>query len=277
MPDFATTLLKMVPWSWRARIKQIPGVAILQRVVVSGALDGSEFDHLVDAGPAKGITFHIRMPEDKGIWTGAYEIEFATRLAAAVRPGCVAYDIGSWHGFFAGIMAAQGASQVHVFEPLPQNAERVARLVALNPSKSIKLHACAVSDSDTEMDLMIMPETSMAKLETSEFQAGNTSANRVRVRVRGIDSVIASGEAPPPALMKIDVEGAELMVLKGAMATLRAHKPVIFAEIHSTQLLAQCGALLGAEGYTIEHLDADVETARAKDVFQIMASPARAP
>ena len=269
-----TVALGLIPWSMRNRIKEISGVSALQRAIVSRTLDGCEFEHLVDAGPAKGITFAVRMPEDKGIWTGTYEIDFATRLAAEVKPGGVAYDIGSWHGFFAGVMAAQGASQVHVFEPLPQNAERIRRLVALNPSKAITLHACAVGDTDTEMDLMVMPETSMAKLEASRFQADETSDNRVRVKVRSIDSVVAAGKAPPPSLMKIDVEGAEVMVLTGARATLRQHRPVIFAEVHSAALLAECERLLQGEGYRIEHVDEDADAARAKDVFQIKALPA---
>ena len=267
--------LRLIPWSLRDKVRSVPGVAALQRAIVSLTLNGRTFNHFVDAGPAKGITFKVRMPEDKGIWTGTYEIDFATLLAAQITPGSVAYDIGSWHGFFAGVMAAQGAREVHVFEPLPQNAERIRELIDLNVAKSIRLHACAVGDHDTEMDLMVMPESSMAKLEASTFQAGQTSGTKVRVKLRSIDSVISSGEAPPPALMKIDVEGAEVMVLEGARDTIRRHRPVIFAEVHSASLLDQCRQFLDAEGYQVELIDTDPAAARAKDVFQIMANPAR--
>jgi FkbM family methyltransferase len=271
MRSLALALLKTVPFSVRYRIKTIPGIAHLQRAIVARALDGREFEHRVDAGPAKGITFLVKMPEDKGIWTGTYEIDFATRLAAEVKAGGVAYDIGSWHGFFAGVMAGQGACEVHVFEPLPANAERIRRLVALNPGKSITLHACAVGEHESEMDLMIMPETSMAKLETSTFQAGATSAERVLVKVRSIDAMIAAGEIAPPALMKIDVEGAEVMVLRGARETVRRYRPVIFAEVHSSALLGECRALLEADGYRVDTIDHDPANALSKDVFQIKA------
>lgn len=263
--------LGLLPWSVRVQIKRIPGVAQLQQAVVSKAFDGKEFDHMVDAGPAKGITFHVRLPEDKGIWTGTYESLFAGRVAGAIRPNTVTYDIGSWHGFFAGVMAAQGARQVHVFEPLPANVDRIRKMIALNPEKHIAIHPCAAGDRDTEMDLIVMPETSMAKLEESGFQTERTSAGSLRVPARSIDSVIASGEAEPPSLMKIDVEGAELLVLEGARQTLRANQPEIFAEVHSSKLLAQCTIFLQSEGYSVEPLDEDQDVARANDVFQIRA------
>lgn len=273
MRKLMRVLLKVVPFPVRNRIKSIPILAALQRAIVARTLDGREFEHEVDAGPAKGITFLVRMPEDKGIWTGTYEIDFASRLAASVIPGAVAYDIGSWHGFFAAVMAAQGASDVHAFEPLPANAERIRRLITLNPGRAITLHAFAVGEREAEMDLMIMPETSMAKLEASAFQASKTCMERVRVNVQSIDAMIAAGEIAPPALMKIDVEGAELMVLAGARETIRGYNPVIFAEVHSASLLDQCGQYFSAESYAMELIDADPAAARAKDVYQIKAAP----
>jgi FkbM family methyltransferase len=271
--NLISKVLSLIPFAARGKIKSIPGVAQLQRAVISRTLDGRAFEHRVDAGPAQGITFQISMPEDKGIWTGTYELDFAERLARAVRPGMVAYDIGSWHGFFAGVMAAQGAGEVHVFEPLPENVERIRRLVSLNPGRSIKLHSCAVGEREAEMDLLILPQTSMAKLETSTFQANERASDRVRVKVRSLDAMVGSGEIAPPGLIKIDVEGAEMMVLLGAIQTIRRNRPVLFAEVHSSTLLKQCQELLTTEHYRIEQIDADLDSACMKDVFQIMATP----
>ena len=272
-----SAILRLVPFSVRHRIKTIPGIAHLQRLIVSRMLDGREFEYQVDAGPAKGITFRIMMPEDKGIWTGTYEIDFAKRLADSIEPGDVVYDIGCWHGFFSGVMASQGASHVHAFEPLPANAERIRKLISLNPDRAITLHEIAVGEHDSELDLLVMPETSMAKLEASTFQAENTSATRLRVNVRSIDAMVSAGEIAPPAVMKIDVEGAEAMVLRGARETIRRHGPVIFAELHSSALLSECRNLLQAAGYGVEMIDLDPASALARDVFQIKAEPPRPP
>ena len=272
MSEVVRRMVQCVPWSLRNRIRLIPGLAAAQRALVSKTLDGREFVHVVNAGPARGICFKIRMPDDKGIWTGTYEVQFATRVADAVKLGSVAYDIGGWHGFFSGVMSAQGAAQVHVFEPLPANIARIQEFIGLNPEKSITLHNCAVGEHDGEMDLLVMQETSMAKLETSTFQIDSSPAARIKVILRSIDSVVAAG-APPPNLIKIDVEGAEVMVLSGALNTLRRYRPVIFIEVHSSHLLENCKKLLAAEGYWISFADANPELARAKDIFQIQACP----
>jgi hypothetical protein len=85
--------------------------------------------------------------------------------------------------------------------------------------------------------------------------------------------MINASEIAPPALVKIDVEGAEAMVLSGARETIRRHRPVIFAEVHSTSLLEQCRKLLEAEGYAIELIATDPTAACSNDVFQIGAAP----
>lgn len=261
----------LVPWSLRRHVKSIPGLAQLQRWLVARTLDGTSFEHRIDAGPARGVRFWVHMPEDKGIWTGAYEHGFAARIAAAMKPGFVAYDVGGWHGFFAGVMAANGAAKVAVFEPLPANIERIRKLVALNPALPLELHEMALSDQDGTAEFMVMPETSMAKLTTSQFQPHAASGTRISVRTATIDGLVEAGSLPPPDLMKLDVEGAEMMVLRGARQVLARHRPVIFAEIHSSALLAEAQAWLAELGYRVRRIDEDEAAAERRDVFQIQA------
>lgn len=273
MPDLINTMIRAIPWSWRSRIRNIPGIACINRVIVAAALHGKEFIHQVDAGPAKGVKFRIRLPEDKGIWTGAYEHDFASEVAAAVNPGSVAYDIGGWHGFFTGIMAAQGAREIHVFEPLAENADHIRSLIELNPQFDIRLHRLALGDHDSETELLVMPQTSMAKISMSEFQPTHMVTDRVRVRLAMIDTLVTNGELAPPNLIKMDVEGAEVFVVRGAMEVLRKCRPVIFAEIHSSTLLSECSNLLRELGYVVSVIDKDIDAARHRDVFQVRATP----
>ena len=57
-----------------------------------------------------------------------------------------------------------------------------------------------------------------------------------------------------PDLMKIDVEGAELDVLRGARGILAAHHPVLFLEVHSPELRVDCESLLHDLGYATREL-----------------------
>lgn len=56
----------------------------------------------------------------------------------------------------------------------------------------------------------------------------------------------------PPDVIKIDVEGAELLVLRGASRTLTEYHPTLFVEIHGTQQHAECCTFLAAKGYRLK-------------------------
>ena len=257
----------LVPWRWRGAVKKIPIVAAGQRWLLARFLEGREFVHTVDAGPARGLKYPITLPDDKGIWTGTYEVELATAIAAAVRTGDVCFDCGGWRGFFSGVMALRGAAKVFAFEPLPSNVVQLRKMLALNPSLPITLIEAAVTEQPGELEFVVMPETSMGKLSTSSFQADNQSGQKIRVRAVSLDALLAAGEVSPPALMKVDVEGAELMLLRGAKNLLATHRPKLFMEIHSRELARDCRAFLEPLGYEIGVVGAD------RDVCHFYASP----
>lgn len=241
----------LVPWSWRGTIKKIPLVAALQRWLLARFLEGREFVHTVDAGPARGLKYPITLPQDKGIWTGTYELDLATLVAAAVRRGEPALDIGGWRGFFGGVMALTGASPVCIFEPMPANCAQIRRMIELNPGLPIELVEAAVSDVEGTLEFLLMPESSMGKLSTSSFQAGNQSGRKITVRTVALDGLLAAGRIRPPSVIKIDVEGAELLVLRGAVNLLTTHRPTLFMEIHSAALQRDCRAWLESIGYDV--------------------------
>src|SRR5438874_12869499 len=133
MQSWLKKSVALVPWRLRGAIKSIPLVAPLQRWLLERLLEGHEFVHTVDAGPARGLNFPIKLPEDKGAWTGTYELEFSTALSQAVQPGDVCVDVGGWRGFYGGVMGLAGADRVLIFEPLPANCAQVQKLIELNP------------------------------------------------------------------------------------------------------------------------------------------------
>jgi FkbM family methyltransferase len=250
--------VNILPLRARYWIKHIPGVAASQRWVLQRFLEGQPFVHTVNVGPAAGLRFEITLPHDKAVWTGTYEHEFTRAIIEYVRPGDICYDIGGYRGYISGVMALAGALKVLVFEPLPANQQAMRRLFELNPHLPISLVAVALGAADETSYLKIMPDSSMGKLAESSFQADAAAVGEIPVTVRRIDSLVQSREIPTPNVIKIDVEGAEVDVVSGALETLRMSRPTVFLEAHGAALEKACSQQFLRLGYKIRRVERDI-------------------
>lgn len=265
--------VNLVPWGMRRRIKDVPLVAPLQRWLFGRFLSGREFLHTIDAGPAKGLVYPISLPVDKPIWTGAYELELADVLSHSVKNGDVCYDVGAYRGFFSGVFGLAGASNVIAFEPFPKNCDQLNRLAFHNPGLPLKVENIAIGRGNGSVEFTVMPDSSMGKLATSSFQSDVCGTSVIRVPLRTLDSLVDSGRYPPPDILKIDVEGAEVDVLEGATEILRIKRPILFIEAHSRSLAESCVEILDRLDYQLSFLGAGVTlTSMAPtDVCHLMA------
>ncbi|MEO7297103.1 MAG: FkbM family methyltransferase [Verrucomicrobiota bacterium] len=253
--------IQIVPWKYRTKVKNWPVIGPLQRWVIQRFLAQGQFLHTVNAGPAKGLRYWIQLPDDKAVWTGTYELNFSTALSEAVQKNDVCLDIGGYRGFFSGVFALAGAREVHSFEPLPANNKKIRALIEANPELPLRLHEVAVGAEVGEAEFSIMPEDSMGKLSTSSFQEKQHGKDILTVQIETLDHLRATNVIPGAQVVKIDVEGAEAMVLKGGMKFFRSEQPRVFIEIHSRGLAKECYELLTQLGYTVRVL----ETNRAPD------------
>jgi FkbM family methyltransferase len=114
---------------------------------------------------------------------------------------------------------------VHAFEPQPTLAERVRNSAALNQLDGISVHEVLLSDKTGEGQLFVTRQSVHASLIPRESRA-----HSIRLRMVALDEFIRQEGLPPPSLIKIDVEGAELQVFRGARKTLATHKPVVIFE-----------------------------------------------
>jgi hypothetical protein len=88
--------------------------------------------------------------------------------------------------------------------------------------------------------------------EVSDRASGHLGSGSLPVDVRSIDSLLVRQELAPPDCMKIDVEGEELKLLRGATACVTRYKPTIFLGTHSEQLYVECKRLLCDLGYSLK-------------------------
>jgi FkbM family methyltransferase len=243
MKKYLIKLVEYLPISIKSTIKSIPVIKQFQDFLFNQFLKNEKFDATISSGPAKGLNFPVKLPQDKLMWLGTWELDFAQTLKSFIKSGFVCYDIGGYKGYYAGIMALSGANKVFIFEPMPSNADSIKKLIVLNPELPIELHQIAISNISGESEFKFMTEDTMGKLAISSFEKEISSERVFKVLCKSLDDFISSGH-PEPDFIKIDVEGAEEFVLKGANGLLTRKKPILLIEIHSTEIGERCYEIL---------------------------------
>lgn len=217
----------------------------------------------VEQGKLQGLSFYINSSA-KG-WAGAilrgeYEPRLFAEIEALAADGGGLYDIGAHVGYFSNAWLKLGGARVDCFEPVPGNADAVAGALERNGFAARgRVHRLALGDFDGAGTLMLNAEhlgkTSMAYVREAggiDAQAGGKVYARAReapVAVAALDAYAAREKLPPPRALKIDVEGAEAGVLRGAQGLLARHRPAILAEIHNIDTGIACAELLAGLGY----------------------------
>jgi FkbM family methyltransferase len=145
-------------------------------------------------------------------------------LAACLAPDSCCIDVGAHSGGVLRdiVRCAPGGHHI-AYEPLPHLAEALAR-----EFPGVEVRAAALSDRDGRAAFVHdRTEPARSTLQAHAF-TDHEHATEIEVRVERLD-----GALPPnysPALIKIDVEGTELKLLRGAVGTLRAHRPIVVFE-----------------------------------------------
>jgi FkbM family methyltransferase len=156
---------------------------------------------------------------------GEYEPEKMEAVRALVRPGMRFVDVGANKGDFSLLAASLGA-EVVCFEPEPSNCEWIRRSIALN-RYSIRVLEAAASDQNGRAQLHLGSKSGWHSLLHG---LPNRACRAVEVETRTLDSIFDNQFVD---VIKIDVEGAEMRVLRGAEATLRRNsKIVLLLDLH---------------------------------------------
>jgi FkbM family methyltransferase len=170
---------------------------------------------------------------------GEYEPELIRLLPALIEPGGTVLDVGANIGYFTMNMAALAGKGGHVvaFEPVRELAELIGRSVAENGLQaSVTVENAAVGDAAGQARILYVHQA--RNQGASHLVAGGASdcatSHEVRqVRMLALDEYAFAGRV---GFIKIDVEGAEPLCMKGARRLLRKDRPVILTEVHPGQL-----------------------------------------
>lgn len=193
-------------------------------------------------------------------------------VRAAVRPGDHVADIGANHGLYTHVFAKRGAV-VEAFEPQPECVAVLVAYAARRRSRLVRVHPVALSTTRGAGTLH-MPAGSTSSPSASLHVSRGAGA-ALDVELEPLDSF----ELFDLTLIKIDVEGAELDVLRGGSETLRRSRPLLFIEIeqwHHRAPIAEVFEAVTCLGYDGVFLDGDgrLQPLKAFDVDRHQLDPA---
>ena len=158
------------------------------------------------------------------------ETEFVKKL---LRRNMTVVDIGAHHGLYT-LLAAKCVGRngrVVAIEPSPRECARLQKHLRINGSSNVKLVPCAAGEDAGEADFYLVDGFN-DWCNSLRPPATDESTRTVRVQVRRLDEILSELKISKVDFIKLDVEGAEISALYGAMKLLhRGSRPAILAEV----------------------------------------------
>ncbi|MBK9191856.1 MAG: FkbM family methyltransferase [Crocinitomicaceae bacterium] len=212
---------------------------------------------MIKKGHGKGLIWTHEI-SDLRYLTGDYEPEIAQHISNKASIGFSFIDIGANAGYYS-LLAASKASDpsqvILAIEPMEQNIAQIKNHILLNKLDQIKVLPFAVADSNRELEF-----SATANLAANTYNSESVffqNAPKIKIQAKSLDT-ICQDYSFGKLLLKIDVEGAEADVLRGAVKTLSQIKPEIILATHECHVKGveeTCLSLLGEAGYVCSVID----------------------
>jgi FkbM family methyltransferase len=174
---------------------------------------------------------------DHGIYFDYREEERELLMEIAANAGTVV-DIGANNGFTALCFANQpGVERVIAFEPDPSNFDVAQQNVKLNDSPKVEVFQKGLGSTKAVAKLFMVNERNPGMNRLLKDASDSNVASK-DIEIVSLDDFLKENRLSTLGLIKIDVEGYEMEVLRGAKETLSAFKPKLFIEVDDANLKA---------------------------------------
>lgn len=175
------------------------------------------------SGPLRGWKW-LSESGNHSYWLGTYEKDYVKAFTQYLRPGFVVFDIGAHAGYFtlnaSRIVGNEG--QVFAFEPLPHNISLLKKHLRLNSCTNVTLFETAVAGTSGRKRF----------ISRNSFMGHLSGKGELEVEVITLDGLMLQKNFVVPHAIKIDVEGHDYWVLKGAEKLIRENRPTLFISTH---------------------------------------------
>ena len=228
--NWLVRLGQRLPRSWRFALARSPIAPLLRRYFNRFYRREGRIVVVELAAPLEGHQMKLDWQTDKAFVFGTYEPDVVTAIQQHLRPGMIAVDCGAHIGYHTLLMANLMAKcvgktgRVYAFEPLPENFSVLCENIALNGYEGIVIAEKKAVGAQTGRQRFRRgrwhpedpdPLTSVSRLDPE---------GELEVEVVALDDYFVDERVD---FIKVDVEGAEEMVLKGAQRLLRRWAPTL--------------------------------------------------
>lgn len=160
---------------------------------------------------------------------GAFMESDGALMSDFIEQGDEVVDIGANVGGFT-VRFAKKAGTVHAFEPIPETADQLEQNLVQNNIVNVVVHRVGLSSEPGVLYSHRTPDSGSTSLTTNKDLS---DAPEEPVQVTTLDDVLGGH---PIRFIKLDVEGMEVSVLKGARALIAQAQPVVFFEIQKDNM-----------------------------------------
>jgi FkbM family methyltransferase len=168
------------------------------------------------------------------LFHGLYQHDVLLWIKRYCKEGDVVFDVGAFHGLMSVVAskAVGRAGKVVAFEPNPRAREHLLTHLKLNNCRNVIAESIGVMDIEGCIDFY--PQKGDLTWNSSfvrEFVDPSHAVEPIKVDCTTVDGYVEKAGLVPK-FIKIDTEGTELSVLKGARETIERHRPMLVLEFN---------------------------------------------
>lgn len=253
----AAFLARVLPSSLKQALYRIKPLARLIRTSLNRAAPQGLTVVTLASGGAQGMRMRLDLQAEKDYWLGTYEPELQKALETFTPQGGVVYDLGANIGYVTLLAARFTGPQgkVHAFEALPENQIRLIDNISLNNLQGqVTVFCGAVVGRGGDIRFLVGPSGGTGKTAGSAGRKDLPYVREIQVPGISLDEYVLEQGHSSPDLVKMDIEGGEVLALPGMQRVLSEVQPVILMELHGPEAGQVAWKTIAEAGYRLHEL-----------------------
>ena len=252
-------IARILPVSLKRSIYKMGPISNMVRGGLNRLAPEGKTTVVIASGYLEGIRISLDLKSEKDLWLGTYEPELQQAIIEYVNPGMTAYDVGANIGYMSLLLSKTvgETGYVYSFEAFPENIDRLRKNLRLNNfTSNVEVIPKVVVDTEREVKFLVGPSGGMGKVEGSAGRDNVKYGGVISVSGISLDEFVFEFGNQVPDVLKMDIEGGEVLALPGMKRVIAQAKPVILLELHGPEAASAAWELLRNVGYHIQQMKA---------------------